>query len=154
MIEVRFIRIPESDQTIPTPEYQTKEASGCDLRANLSLEFREVGLNIQKMSSQLVPTGLAIVIPRGYEGQIRPRSGLALKHGITVLNTPGTIDSDYRGEVGVILLNIGPKDYVVNHGERIAQLVLNQIQQIKWVLSEELETTNRNHKGFGTTGKY
>ena len=105
------------------------------------------------MDRKLIPTGLFIALPKGYEAQIRPRSGTAIKYGITVLNSPGTIDSDYRGEIGIILINLSNKRFIVNSGDRIAQMVISKYEQIKWELTESLPKSNRGEKGFGSTGK-
>ena len=105
------------------------------------------------MERKLIPTGLFIALPIGYEVQIRPRSGLALKHGITVLNSPGTIDSDYRGEIGVILINLSHEKFIIKSGERIAQMVISKHEQVKWEVTESLPKSNRGEKGFGSTGK-
>lgn len=130
------------------PGYETSQSAGCDVRANLDFD-----LIIVPGESVLVPTGLSVKIPDGYEIQVRPRSGLALKYGITVLNTPGTIDADYRGEIGVILINHGNTHFLVKNGDRIAQLVLNKVEQIHWNQVLFLESTKRGEKGFGSTGK-
>ena len=130
------------------PEYATKGSSGMDLRANL-----ESPVTLQPMERTLVPTGLFLEIPLGYEAQVRPRSGLAIKQGITCLNTPGTIDADYRGEIKVILINLSAETQVISHGDRVAQLVIQQIEVITWKLVQELESTERNAGGFGHTGK-
>jgi dUTP pyrophosphatase len=130
------------------PEYGTAHAAGLDLRANLSMS-----LVLDPLKRALVPTGLFLELPVGYEAQVRPRSGLAIKHGITVLNSPGTIDSDYRGEVMVILVNLSDEAFTINHGERIAQLVLAKHEQIEWETVSELEETARGAGGFGHTGK-
>ena len=130
------------------PSYQSALAAGLDLRANLSDKIL-----IYPMERKLIPTGLFIALPQGYEAQIRPRSGLAIKSGITVLNSPGTIDSDYRGEIGIILINLSNKRFVVNSGDRIAQMVISKHEQIKWEVLESLPKSNRGEKGFGSTGK-
>ena len=130
------------------PSYQSALAAGLDLRANLSDKIL-----IYPMERKLIPTGLFIALPQGYEAQIRPRSGLAIKYGITVLNSPGTIDSDYRGEIGIILINLSNKRFVVNSGDRIAQMVISKHEQIKWEVLESLPKSNRGEKGFGSTGK-
>lgn len=130
------------------PQYETQASAGLDLRANLEEPF-----TIQPLERTLVRTGLYIEIPMGYEAQVRPRSGLALKKGITVLNSPGTIDADYRGEIGVILVNISQNPFVVEDGDRIAQLVFAQVSQAEWEVTEELTDTNRGKGGFGSTGK-
>ncbi len=130
------------------PKYESYGAAGMDVRG-----YVESGsLTLKSMERVLVPTGLALEIPLGYEMQIRPRSGLALKHGITLVNTPGTIDSDYRGEVGVILINMGNSDYTLRHGERIAQMILAPVTRCAWIEVEELEETDRGVGGFGSTG--
>ena len=130
------------------PSYQSALAAGLDLRANLSDKIL-----IYPMERKLIPTGLFIALPQGYEAQIRPRSGLAIKSGITVLNSPGTIDSDYRGEIGIILINLSNERFVVNSGDRIAQMVISKHEQIKWEVIESLPKSNRGEKGFGSTGK-
>jgi dUTP pyrophosphatase len=132
----------------PLPEHKTPHSAGVDLCANL-----ESPIMLNPGQRMLVKTGLFIAVPEGYEAQVRPRSGLALKHGITVLNTPGTIDADYRGEVGVILINLGQEPFEINDGERIAQLVVAKHETIDWQLVEELEETHRGAGGFGSTGK-
>ena len=129
------------------PAYATPFSAGVDLRANLSEP-----LVLAPMQRVLVPTGLFIALPAGVEAQVRPRSGLALKHGITVLNTPGTIDADYRGEVGVVLINLSQQDFVVNDGERIAQMVIARHEQGELVVVEELDETERGAGGYGHTG--
>jgi len=129
------------------PEYGSKLAAGCDLRANL-----QQPITLSPLERALIPTGLFIEIPEGYEGQVRPRSGLAAKHGITVLNSPGTIDSDYRGEIKVILVNISNKAFTVNNGERIAQLVFAAHETAEWDEQIELASTDRGEGGFGHTG--
>jgi len=132
----------------PVPEYATDGASGMDLRANLNspLEFLP-------MERLLVPTGLFIELPQGYEAQVRPRSGLAIKYGITCLNSPGTIDSDYRGEIKIVLINLSSEKQVINPGDRIAQLVLQKVEKIIWEQVSVLRETVRSNRGFGSTGK-
>ena len=129
------------------PAYATSQSAGMDLRANL-----EEPVTLRPLERRLIPTGLHIALPEGYEAQVRPRSGLALKHGITVLNTPGTIDADYRGEVGVVLINLSQQDFVVNDGERIAQMVIARHEQGELVVVEELDETERGAGGYGHTG--
>ena len=129
------------------PAYATPQSAGMDLRANL-----EEPVVLRPLERKLIPTGLHIALPEGYEAQVRPRSGLALKHGITVLNTPGTIDADYRGEVGVVLVNLSQEDFVVNDGERIAQMVIARHEQADLVVVSELDTTERGEGGYGHTG--
>ena len=131
----------------PLPQYATAQSAGLDLRANL-----EEPIVLHPMERRLIPTGLHIALPDGYEAQVRPRSGLALKHGITVLNTPGTIDADYRGEVGVVLVNLGQEDFIVNDGERIAQMVIASYEQVEMVEVESLDQTERGEGGYGHTG--
>ena len=130
------------------PEYATSGSSGMDIRANL-----EIPQTLQPLERSLVPTGIFIEIPKGYEVQIRPRSGLAIKQGITCLNTPGTIDADYRGEIKVILINLSNQEQVIQHGDRIAQMVVQKVEQAVWNSVDELDVTERNAGGFGHTGK-
>ncbi len=132
----------------PLPHYQTLQSAGMDLRA-----FLEEAVTIEPGQRLLIPTGLLMAIPNGFEGQVRPRSGLALKYGITVLNSPGTIDADYRGEVKVLLINHSDQDFVVQDGERIAQLVIAQHATAQWAEVEELDDTERGAGGYGSTGK-
>ena len=131
----------------PLPEYATTQSAGVDLRANI-----DEPVELKPLSRTIIPTGLHIALPEGYEAQIRPRSGLAIKKGITCLNTPGTIDADYRGDVGVILINLSAETFIVNPGERIAQMVINKFEQAKFELVEELDETERGEGGFGHTG--
>ncbi len=129
------------------PEYMSSGAAGLDLRASL-----ESPVTIPPGEVRLVGTGIHLAIPPGYEGQVRPRSGLALKHGIGILNSPGTIDSDYRGEISVIMINFGRDDYVINHDDRIAQIVFSAVPSVRLVLRPELDDTERGSGGFGHTG--
>ncbi|MDO4959391.1 MAG: dUTP diphosphatase [Prevotellaceae bacterium] len=131
----------------PLPQYATPQSAGMDLRAN-----NEEPITLRPLERKLVPTGLYIALPAGYEAQVRPRSGLALKHGITVLNSPGTIDADYRGEIGVLLINLSNEDFVINKGERIAQMVIARHEQVDFQLVEELDETERGAGGYGHTG--
>lgn len=131
----------------PLPTYATVASAGMDLRANLSEP-----ITLKPLQRTLVPTGLYMALPVGYEAQVRPRSGLALKKGVTVLNTPGTIDADYRGEVGVILVNLSSEEFVIEDGERIAQLVIARHEQVEWQPVEVLEETERGAGGFGHSG--
>lgn len=133
----------------PLPEYATAGAAGLDLKANLS-----EAILLKPLQRCLVPTGLFIELPLGYEAQIRPRSGLAFKHGLTVLNSPGTIDADYRGEVKVLLVNLSDTDFTIRDGERIAQMVIARHEQISWQAVEVLEDSQRGAGGFGSTGKH
>jgi dUTP pyrophosphatase len=130
------------------PEYQTALSAGMDLRANI-----KESISLEPLQRALVPTGLYVELPAGYEMQIRPRSGLAAKQGITVLNAPGTIDADYRGEIKVILVNLSPETVVINDGERVAQAVVARCEQVEWESVEELSATERGEGGFGSTGK-
>lgn len=132
----------------PLPAYATLLSAGMDLRANL-----DQPVVLKPLGRALVPTGLYMALPAGYEAQVRPRSGLALKKGITVLNAPGTIDADYRGEVGVVLVNLSDEAFVIEDGERIAQLVVARHEQAEWVEVEQLDETERGEGGFGHTGK-
>ena len=129
------------------PAYSTKDSAGMDLRASLAEP-----IELKPLQRVLVPTGIYIELPQGYECQIRPRSGLALKHGITVLNSPGTIDADYRGEIGVILVNLSDKPFVINNGERICQMVVARYERVKWDPVDSLEDSERGDGGFGHTG--
>jgi len=131
----------------PLPQYATAQSAGMDLRANLS-----VAVTLRPLERRLIPTGLHIALPAGYEAQVRPRSGLALKKGITVLNTPGTIDADYRGEIGVVLINLSQEDFVVEDGERIAQMVIARHEQGVFEQVEVLDETERGEGGYGHTG--
>ena len=129
------------------PAYATPQSAGMDLRANI-----EAPITLRPLERRIVPTGLYIALPEGYEAQVRPRSGLALKHGITVLNSPGTIDSDYRGEIGVLLINLSDTPFVINAGERIAQMVVARHEQAELIEVEELDDTERGAGGYGHTG--
>ncbi len=131
------------------PEYSTALSAGMDLRANI-----DEPIVIKSLERKLIPTGLFIELPEGYEAQIRPRSGLAIKKGITVLNSPGTIDADYRGEVCIILINLSTEDFVINDGERICQMIISSHAQAEWIEVTELGETNRGAGGFGHTGKH
>ncbi len=132
----------------PLPEYSTTHSAGMDLRANL-----DNNVVLKPLERSLIPTGLFIELPAGFEAQIRPRSGMSLKHGISVLNAPGTIDSDYRGEIGVILVNLSNEEYQISDGERICQMVINKHEQIVWEEVLSLEESARGDGGFGHTGK-
>ena len=131
----------------PLPAYATPQSAGMDLRANL-----DSPIELLPMQRRLIPTGLYMALPEGFEAQVRPRSGLALKHGITVLNSPGTIDADYRGEVGVLLINLSNEPFVINDGERIAQMVIARHEQAEFSIVEELDQTERGAGGYGHTG--
>lgn len=146
MTEMTKVRIINSSHH-PMPSYATEHSAGMDVRANL-----ESPVILAPMQRVLVPTGLRIALPHGYECQIRPRSGLALKHGITVANAPGTIDADYRGEIGVILINLSSEPFVINDGERICQMVIAPYSRVEWEPAESLDATERGEGGFGHTG--
>ena len=145
-IKVEIAHIKGSED-LPLPKYMTEHASGMDLMAAVKEDTV-----LKPGEIKLVPTGVQIAIPPGYEGQVRPRSGLALKHGISIVNSPGTIDADYRGEVGVILVNLGKKDFLIHREDRIAQLVINKIARADLVYVNKLAKTSRNDGGFGHTG--
>ncbi len=129
------------------PEYKTAEAAGADLRACL-----DAPVTLDPMQRKIIPTGIRLALPKGFELQVRPRSGLALKHGISIVNTPGTVDSDYRGELGVLLINLSEEAFTVNHGDRIAQAVISPVVQADFVLSDTLSETERGEGGYGSTG--
>ena len=131
----------------PLPQYETSYSAGVDLRANL-----DTPVVLSSLDRALIPTGLFIELPEGYEAQIRPRSGLAIKKGISLVNTPGTIDADYRGEIKIILINLSKEDFTVNDGERIAQMVISRHEQAEWIAVEELNKTERGAGGFGHSG--
>lgn len=132
----------------PLPTYATEGSSGMDIRA-----YIKEAVELKPLQRALIPTGLSIELPQGFEAQIRPRSGLAVKQGITCLNTPGTIDADYRGEIKIILINLSNETQIIQSGERIAQMVIQKVEKINWELSVEIEDTNRSAGGFGSTGK-
>jgi dUTP pyrophosphatase len=143
MVEIKVVNRGHQ----PLPQYATAQSAGMDLRANI-----DEPIVLRPMERRLIPTGLFIALPEGYEAQVRPRSGLALKHGLTVLNAPGTIDADYRGEVGVVLINLSQEDFVINDGERIAQMVIARYEQADFQVVEELDETERGAGGYGHTG--
>lgn len=143
MIKIKVVN--KGNQQLP--EYATPLSAGMDLRANIGED-----IVLKPMERRLIPTGLHIALPEGYEAQVRPRSGLALKHGITVLNSPGTIDADYRGEICVLLINLSDKDFIITDGERIAQMVIARHEQGEFVIVDELDTTLRGEGGYGHTG--
>ena len=143
-VEVKVVR----EKGVELPKYETKGSAGMDVRANI-----KEPITLKSLERILIPTGLKVAIPEGYEIQVRPRSGLAIKHGITMLNTPGTVDSDYRGELKVIVVNLSNEAYIIEPNERIGQFVLNKIEQIEFIEVEELESTERGEGGFGHTGK-
>ena len=146
---IEFLRLqPERDSDIPLPQYMTRHAAGMDIRAAVIEP-----LTIQTGAIALIPTGFAMAIPQGFEAQIRPRSGLAVKHGIGLINSPGTIDADYRGEVKIAVINLGHAAYTVHRGDRIAQMVINRVHRLRTVRVDNLSKTERNEGGFGHTGK-
>jgi len=150
MVQINLTWDEGADRTIGLPSYESAGAAGADIRANFG-KPKDVTLNPGER--QLIPTGLRLAIPKGYEVQIRPRSGLALKHGITLPNTPGTIDSDYRGPLGVILMNAGQAPFTVAHGDRIAQVIVAPVVQAQFSLVASLDETGRGEGGFGSTGQ-
>ena len=147
-IQIKIQHIENKYSDIPLPEYATEGSSGLDLRASVDSEMK-----IEKGKVGLVPTNLRVEIPVGYEIQVRPRSGLAAKNGIGILNSPGTIDSDYRGEIKVILFNFGEEDFVIKRGDRIAQMVLSKVYRANLVVADDLNDSKRGEGGFGHTGK-
>ena len=150
MQERAIIPIAKTDggRDLPLPEHASEGAAGVDLRAALDGE-----IEIQPLQRAIIPTGIRLAVPRGFEAQVRPRSGLAADYGITLLNSPGTVDSDYRGEVRVVLINLGDRPYIVKRGDRIAQLVVSPVVRVEWALQEELDETRRSGGGFGHTGR-
>ncbi len=150
--EILFRALPHHDPALGLPAYRSAGAAGLDLCASLLPDDRAEGLALPFLGRILVPTGLAVAIPEGFEGQVRPRSGLAARHGVTVANAPGTIDSDYRGELGVLLTNLALETYRVHHGARIAQLVVAPVSRARVRLAEALPETERGAGGFGSTG--
>lgn len=151
--EIRVVFDTGADRALALPAYESAGAAGADLRANFPPEQRAEGLLLAPQARALVPTGLRVEIPQGFEMQIRPRSGLALKHGVTLVNTPGTIDSDYRGPLGVLMINLGSRDFVIAHGERIAQAVVAPVAQARFRAVDALGGTARGAGGFGSTGR-
>lgn len=151
-VAISVLREAWADVLVPLPSYETPGAAGADLRANLPLDQRDKGLRLAPMQRVIVPTGLRVEIPPGYEMQLRPRSGLALKQGLTLLNTPGTIDSDYRGPLGILVVNLGQAGFGIQHGERLAQIVVAPVVQADFVETFGLGETDRGAGGFGSTG--
>ncbi|MEM9010143.1 MAG: dUTP diphosphatase [Pseudomonadota bacterium] len=151
-LDVAIARMPGADPDLPLPDYRSIGAAGLDLAANLPFEIRADGLTLASMERHLVPTGLAIALPPGMEGQVRPRSGLALRQGLTLINSPGTIDSDYRGEILLPMINLGQEAVTIAHGDRVAQLVVAAVAQVVWHVVEGLGETQRGTSGFGSTG--
>ena len=139
----------EHAKDLPLPAYASEEASGLDLHAAM---YKNIWIGPGEF--KLIPTGIAMALPPGYEGQVRPRSGLALKYGLTLLNAPGTIDADYRGEIQVLLINLGREKYLIQRGERIAQLVVNELARVKIIAVEKLPSSQRGDGGFGHSGKF
>lgn len=142
-MEIRIV----NKSSNPLPAYETLFSAGMDLRANL-----DASIELQPLERVLIKTGLFVELPVGYEAQVRPRSGLAIKHGITVLNSPGTIDADYRGEIAVIIVNLSDKPFTIAHGDRIAQMIIARHEKINWIQAEQLSETDRGSGGFGHTG--
>lgn len=154
MVTVKIKMLSHFDQDLPLPSYETAGAAGADIRASLEPDQREDGLSLAPGARALIPTGLSMEIPHGYELQVRPRSGLSLKTPLLLVNSPGTIDSDYRGEIKIILGNFAEESFTIQHGERLAQLVLSPVTQgLFATTSEELSETERGAKGFGSTGR-
>jgi dUTP pyrophosphatase len=151
-VSIKLQWLDDADQTLALPFYETAQAAGADMRANFAPELREGGVTIEAGARALIPTGLKMEIPAGYEVQLRPRSGLALKHGLSLPNSPGTIDADYRGPVGVIMINHGTEAFTVAHGERIAQMIVAPVVQAHFEMSADLSETARGAGGFGSTG--
>ena len=149
---IAIMRTDAADPEVALPSYETAGAAGADIRANLPVETRNEGITLAPQERALIPTGLRMQIPNGFEVQIRPRSGLALKQGVTCLNTPGTIDADYRGEVGVILINLGKAPVTIAHGDRIAQMITAPVTQARFAVADQLTETARGSSGFGSTG--
>ncbi len=143
-MEVKIVNLSD----YPLPEYATEHSAGMDLKANI-----KESVTIEPLKRELVPTGIFIELPEGFEAQIRPRSGLAAKHGIGIVNSPGTIDADYRGEIKIILVNLSETPFVLNPGERIAQMIIAKYERITWNLVDSLSESNRGTGGFGSTGK-
>ncbi len=150
---IRLIWLDGADTTLPLPRYETPGAAGADLRANFAPEDRATGITLAPGARALIPTGLAVAVPEGFEMQVRPRSGLALKHGLSLPNTPGTVDSDYRGPLGIILINLGQEPVTIAHGDRIAQAVIAPVVQAGFTLADTLDDTRRGAGGFGSTGR-
>lgn len=150
---IKVLREDWADPAVALPSYETRGAAGADIRANLPPEIRDTGLVLAPMGRAIVPTGLRVEIPEGFEMQIRPRSGLAFKHGLGMPNGPGTIDSDYRGPLGVLMINFGAEAYTITHGERVAQAIIAPVVQARYEIVADLGETDRGAGGFGSTGK-
>ncbi|MEM1233806.1 MAG: dUTP diphosphatase [Pseudomonadota bacterium] len=153
MMEITFQWTQDADQSVALPSYETAGAAGADIRANFPPEMRATGLTLMAGARALVPTGLRAEIPQGYEIQVRPRSGWALRDGITLANAPGTVDADYRGQLGVILINLGAEAVQISHGDRIAQLVVAPVARATFTLGQGLTSSERGEGGFGSTGR-
>ncbi len=151
-VTVNITHAENADKTLPLPAYETDGAAGMDARACLPEGAREHGWMLLSGDYTHVPTGLIMQIPMGFEMQVRPRSGLAFNHGVTVLNAPGTIDSDYRGEVGVLLVNHGKEPFTISHGQRIAQFVFAPVSNVEWFVTDKVSESDRGAGGFGSTG--
>ena len=147
-IRIQIKRVRMSEPALPLPVYMTEGSAGMDLYADI-----EASLQLAPLERVLVPTGVSIALPLGFEAQIRPRSGLALKHGLTMVNSPGTIDSDYRGEIGLIVINLGKEPVIITRGERIAQMIVQRVIKAQWEEVKALSTSERQEGGFGHTGK-
>jgi len=148
-IKIQIKRVREDiDSDIPLPRYMTKQSSGMDIYAAVDQDVL-----IKPGERKLIPTGIAVAIPKGFEAQIRPRSGMAFKNGIGLVNSPGTIDADYRGEIGIMAINLGDEPFTIKRGERVAQMVINKVYHASFELTEELDTTDRDSGGFGHTGR-
>lgn len=152
-VKVNILRAPGHDAALALPAYETEGAAGMDVRACLPEAIRAEGLTLAPGAHAMIPTGLILEVPVGYEMQVRPRSGLAFKFGVTVLNAPGTIDSDYRGEVGVLLINHGSEPFAIGHGDRVAQFVFAPVSRVEWFEASKVSGTKRGLGGFGSTGQ-
>lgn len=151
-VQIEVVRADWADVAVAMPAYATQGAAGADVRANFPLAQRADGLTLAPLSRAIVPTGLRIAIPEGYEIQLRPRSGLAFKQGLTLINTPGTIDSDYRGDLGVLMINLGAEPVTIAHGDRIAQAVIAPVHRAIFTEVDRLDDSARGAGGFGSTG--
>ncbi|TDL81945.1 dUTP diphosphatase [Palleronia sediminis] len=152
-MKISVKRSETADPAVALPEYETPGAAGADLRANLAPDDRAAGLTLSPMERALIPLGLCVELPQGTEMQVRPRSGLALKHGLTLVNSPGTIDADYRGEIGVLMVNLGTEPVHIAHGSRIAQAVFASVARAEFTEVETLDASERGTGGFGSTGE-
>lgn len=152
MIDVPILKLANHDADLPLPAYQTEGSAGMDLVACLAHADRSTGIKLPSLARVMIPTGLAMALPQGYEAQVRPRSGLAVRHGLSVLNSPGTVDADYRGEIKVLLVNLGAETVDIQHGDRIAQMVIAPVTQARLTAVDTLDDTARGSGGFGSTG--